>query len=878
MNLKIKQLVLLLCGLSLINTSIAANISKNNSSGNLAKVTNASTKDHGDDNLDDDKVVLNFENADIQAVIKAISKLSGKNFVIDPRVKGTINIVSEKPISKAESYKVLESALRMQGFATVEADGVIKVLPETDARTYGMKIDNQGSATRDPGDQLITRIFNIDSGSATHLANTLRPMISPNNTIAVYPSSNSLVVTDYASNMNRISKVINELKATQATKVEPVIIKLKYATAADIVQTLQNYLGNSSSGGSGGGNNENGAAVNITVDANSNSIILTSNSASRLDDLKKLAISLDTQAAGNNNNLHVVYLKNADAAHVADVLRVIASGQENPDLTASAANRSLSDTSSMFNQGSGGGGGSTPFGGGSAHPTSNSGGGGGSSRSTPGSSNDKNAPKVLIQAEPTTNALIIQAPEAIYRNLRMAISLLDVRRVQVMIEALIADVSTSEQGTFGIQWIGGAGNNNVGVGVISNYAGGGSNATSLAGAGAAIAGGAKGGSGLSVPSIPNEVYVGLVTGTTTIGGQTIPSISTLADMLSANSSNNILGRPTLLTLDNEEASIFVGSNVGVPSGSFQNSAAAPGSISNTVSRQDVGTILRIKPLVTQNGSIQLSVYEEDSQVNNSGMTPALLQTNGPNFDKRNLKTQILVDDGQIIALGGMTSDVITLQNAGIPILSSIPYLGWLFSWQSRVHDKKNMVIFLRPVIIRNQDGYKALTNQRYSYIMGQQNMIQAKGNALFPRIDAVNLENQVPYDNKIPPQTPEVADSPIIDLTTASKKTASSANNNTSNMPTNSAQPASIVDTVNPTYSLDKNVNPVINVINNQSTVSSVKARVKQDAKGHYISIQSGDTLYSIARENSVSIEKLYKINHLKPKQKLELGSKIYLD
>lgn len=776
MNLKLKQLCLTLCGLSVINLSFAANTS-GGSSGTVSSSNTTSSSQTADD-----KVVLNFENADIQTVIKAISKLSGKNFVIDPRVKGTVNIVSEKPVTKSESYKVLESALRMQGFATVEADGVIKVLPETDARTYGMKTDSQVSSNHSPGDQLITKIFTIDNGSATQLANALRPMISPNNAISVYPNSNSLVVTDYASNMSRITKIITDLKVTQATRVQPATVKLKYATAADVAQTLQNYLaGGSSSGGGGassggGGNNDNGAAATITIDPNSNSIIIASTVSSRVEDLKRLAMSLDNQSASSNNNLHVVYLKNADAAHVAEVLRIIASGQDNPDLTASTASRALSDTSSVFQSSSGGsgGGGSTPFGGGSANASSKSspsrsGGGSGSSGST---NNDKNAPKVLIQAEPTTNALIIQAPEQVYRNLRMVITLLDVRRVQIMIEALVAAVNTSEQGTFGIQWIGGAGNNNLGVGVVSNYAGNGSSASSLITSGMAIAQGASGSStgGASSASIPGEVYVGLVTGTTTIGGQTVPTISTLADMLASNSANNILGRPTLLTMDNEEAEIFVGQNIGIPTGSFQNSAAAPGSISSTVQRQDVGTILRIKPMITQNGTIQMTVYEEDSQTDTTGMTAALLTTNGPNINKRSIKTQIVVDDGQIIALGGMTQDVIQMQNSGIPVLSSIPYLGFLFSWQNRVHNKSNLVLFLRPVVIRNQEGYKALTNQRYSYMMDQQNMIQAKGNILFPQIDAVNLENQVPYDNQVPSQNTKTPNEPIVDLTSTAIK------------------------------------------------------------------------------------------------------------
>lgn len=778
MRIKLKPILAALFTIALSNPMVYAAPS------NSGESSSSSNGQSQASSTSDDKIILNFENADIQTVIKAISKLSGKNFVIDPRVKGTVNIVSEKPISKSESYKVLESALRMQGFATVEADGVIKVLPETDAKTYGMKTDANGG-----GDQLITRVFTIDSGSATQISNAIRPMVSPNNSVSVYPNSNAIVVTDYASNMNRIAKVINELNATKASRVAPVTVKLKYAYASDVAQTLQGYLGNGSGGAAGGSsaNNDNGPSAVITVDAPTNSIIITSNVQSKIDDLKRIALSLDTQNATNNNNLHVVYLKNADAAHVAEVLRAIASGQDNPDMLPSPAQRALTDTSSVFassgGSGGSGGGGGMSGGGGSANNLKSS---------TPSAAgNDKNGPKVLIQAEPTTNSLIIQAPEQIYRNFRMIIDMLDVRRVQVMIETLIADVNTQEQGTFGIQWVGGAGNNNAGVGVVSNYGGNGSSISSIA---TTALGLAKGASGTGSPSgstgIPNEVYVGLVTGTVQVGGQTIPAISTLADMITSNNAGNIIGRPTLLTLDNEEASIFVGANIGVPSGSYAttggNSTVNP---FTTVDRKDIGTVLRLKPLVTQSGTIQLSVYQEDSKLDPNQPT-GVYSSNGPNILRRTLKTQILVNDGQIIALGGMTSDSITLQNSGIPVLSSIPYLGWLFSWQNRVHNKQNMVIFLRPVIIRNEEGAKALTNQRYRYIVDQENMVKADGNILLPKIDAVTLDNQVPFNNKVPDQPVTNSNEPIVDLTNVNKPTVTNGGtmpaNNTSNAPSTS--------------------------------------------------------------------------------------------
>ena len=354
----------------------------------------------------------------------------------------------------------------------------------------------------------------------------------------------------------------------------------------------------------------------------------------------------------------------------------------------------------------------------------------------------------MVQAEPTTNSLIIQAPQAVYKNLRMIIDMLDVRRAQVMVEAMIADVNTTEQGAFGIQWLVGGGNNNAGVIALSNYggagvSGGGSSAlSSLANSVAGAVGGAGGQTGSTGISLPNEVYVGLVTGTTTIGGQTIPTLGALADMIAANSVGNVLSRPTMITLDNEEARIFVGSNIGIPNGSYQNTAAQAGNLVTTVTRQDLGTVLQIKPLITQNGAIQMDIFQENSSLD---ANQPVNQANGPSFLKRNLRMTVVVDDGQIIALGGMTEDTVTLQQNGVPGLSSIPYLGWLFSWQSRYHNKMNLVLFLRPVIIKNADGYKALANQRYNYIVGQENQVQAKGNIMLPAISPVTLDNQLPY-------------------------------------------------------------------------------------------------------------------------------------
>jgi general secretion pathway protein D len=837
---------------------------KVNNYGNRGDTNRRSSSNSSSDNgsqpkaLSSDKVILNFENSDVQSVIKAISQLSGKNFVVDPKVKGTINIVSERPISKSDSYKVLESALRMLGFATVEADGVIKVLPEPDAKGYGMQTSVEGAKFKakssNPGDQVITRVFVLQHGSANNLANTLRPLIATNNSIVVYQNSNALVVTDYASNMTRIAKIIHDL-ITPVGNIEPIVITFKHAIAADVAQVLQSFLqggssggggysgggsysgggGNYSSGGSGGGGGYSGGggadapAISITVNPQNNSIILHSSSRDKLQEakekiqeLKALALKMDHATGQSNAFMHVVYLKNADAQHVAEVLRVVATSQENPDLTGSSIQSKFVNEPSGVFQGSGGGGGmgggssafgggggGGAFGGGGNRPGGNMGGGanrgGMGNNQQAGGQNQQNMPKIFIQAEPTTNSLIIQAPDAMYRNLRMIIDMLDVRRAQVLIEAMVVDVNQSTSGTFGIQWLVAGGNNNVGGATVANYGVGPSSLSGIATSIATAAQGATGNqtSGAQGINIPNSVFVGLVTGTTTIGGQTIPNLGALAEMISATSSGNILARPTLITLDNEEAKIQVGSNIGIPNGSFQNSANQAGNLVTTVTRQDLGTFLQIKPKITQNGSIQLDLYLEDSKVDpNQTSNQAILAQQGPSFLKRNMRATILVDDGQIIALGGMTTDTISIVQNGVPILSSIPYLGWLFSWQSRSHRKDNLVLFLRPVVIRNAEGSKALSNQRYQYVLDRQNSIKAKGNLLLPNINAVNLDNQVSYDNKVPPQPDKpVTDLPIVDV-------RASAHKNMAHKPTNGAKASVRAITTIPAYNSQSQQKP----------------------------------------------------------------------
>ena len=569
--------------------------------------------------------------------------------------------------------------------------------------------------------------------SAINTANLLHYFVSQSNIALPVVDSNAVVITDFSSNLKKIAHLINSLDNAASKSLTPHIIFLKYAVASDIEPIIQSYLGQGSNSRRSlySSTTSSSIPVNITVDSINNAFILSSLSQEKITRVTQLIKKLDNRVKDSHNNLHVVYLKNADAVHIADVLRAVVSGEENPSITASSSLAKFDhEPSSLFPSGSGGN--TTPT---VSANTTNNHILPGMTRHSIGNVGQDDAPKMLVQAEPTINALIIQAPDALYHKFRRIIDMLDVRRAQIMIEAMIADISNQKAGTFGIQWGTVAKTAIGGIGAIGNYASGGSSLAGLAGNAYQI----YQGSATNV-SIPGEMYIGLLTGgVTTIAGHVIPNLGVLADVLSTNSSVNILSRPTLITLDNEEARIMVGSNVPIPNGSYQNTATAS-TITNTYTRQDVGTFLDIKPLITQSGAIQLEIYQEDSQLDQgTANNPA-----GPTFLKRNMRTTLLVDDKQIIAIGGMTSDTISTERRGIPFLSQIPILGWLFSWHSRIHTKRNLVLFLRPVIIRSTAAYNALTNERYNYILKQQNNISASAGIL-PSVGPVTLSNQTPY-------------------------------------------------------------------------------------------------------------------------------------
>lgn len=649
-----------------------------------------------------DSVTLNFVNADIQSVIKTVGMITGKNFILDPRVNGTVNIVSNGPISRDLVYPTLLSALRLQGFAAVEEQGFVKILPEADAKlNYSLTTDEP---IKGGGDRIVTQIYQLQYENAAQLLPVLRPLISPNNVIAAYPSNNTLVITDYAENVRRINKIIQSID--QPNQGEVYNIPLKYASAVDVAQLMGRLLPETVAPVTQPGAS---AKLVLTVDSRTNSLFVRSDNPSSLRRIRALAADLDTPAAAGGN-IHVIYLRNAEATKVAETLRALLSGQPTTSTAQPSGQQSFAPTQAAAPSGPGAT--STPsFG---ASPSSSS-----------------PAPSSSIQAYPATNSLVIVAAETIYNALRSVIDKLDARRAQVFVEALIVEVTSTKAAEFGVQWQDLTGLNRTGTNLIggTNF-GAGSAGTNIIGAAA------------NIGSVTPGLNIGVVrAGGITINGVQVLNLGLLARALENDTAANILSTPNLLTLDNEEAKIIVGQNVPFITGSF----AQPGTTGTTgtavnpfqtIERRDVGLTLKVKPQVAEGGSVKLQIFQEVSNVTNDARSvgSADLITN-----KRSIESTVLVDDGQIIVLGGLVQDDAETSKSAVPGLGRIPIIGNLFRSETRNRTKTNLMVFLRPHVLRDERAGSQLTEDRYDYIRNQQINAKPDERLLLPSFDGPQL-------------------------------------------------------------------------------------------------------------------------------------------
>ncbi|MBF5010671.1 type II secretion system secretin GspD [Burkholderia pseudomultivorans] len=683
------------------------------------------------------QVTLNFVNADIDQVAKAIGAATGKTIIVDPRVKGQLNLVAERAVPEDQALKTLQSALRMQGFALVQDHGVLKVVPEADAKLQGVPT-YVGNAPQARGDQVITQVFELHNESANNLLPVLRPLISPNNTVTAYPANNTIVVTDYADNVRRIAQIIAGVDSAAGAQVQ--VVPLRNANAIDLAAQLQKMLDPGAIG-----NSDATLKVSVTADPRTNSLLLRASNGARLAAAKRLVQQLDAPSAVPGN-MHVVPLRNADAVKLAKTLRGMLgkggndSGSSASSNDANSFNQNGSSSSGNFSTGtagtpplpSGGLGGSSSSS--SSYGGTSSSGGLGNAGLLGGDKdkNDDNQPGGMIQADAATNSLIITASDPVYRNLRAVIDQLDKRRAQVYIEALIVELNSTTAGQLGIQW-------QVASGAL------------LAGTNlAATAGSVAGNSIINLTAGTVNSSTGTLTGVGLPANLSnlnqglnigwlhnmfgVQGLGALLQYFAGVSDANVLSTPNLITLDNEEAKIVVGENVPIPTGSYSNlTSGTTSNAFNTYDRRDVGLTLHVKPQITEGGILKLQLYTEDSAVD----TATTNAQTGPSFTKRSIQSTILADNGEVIVLGGLMQDAYNVSNSKVPLLGDIPWIGQLFRSESKQRKKTNLMVFLRPVIISDRDTAQAVTANRYDYIQGVTGAYKSDNNVIRDKDDPV---------------------------------------------------------------------------------------------------------------------------------------------
>ena len=591
----------------------------------------------------DQDLVLNLRDADINGLIEIVSQETGINFIVDPRVRGQVNVVSGQPIRREELYDLFLGVLKSQGFAAVRgSDGMVRIVPEVQAKENEVA----GLTGDTPGDEYITEVITVNNMDAGQLVRILRPLVPKGGHLAAAAASNSLVIADTAANVRRIQALIARMDRESTEDFE--VLPLEHASALDVVRIVQGLDSNAPA-------EEFTRGPKLIADERTNSVILRGDPEARAT-LRSVVRRLDVE--GDQGNTQVHYLRYAKAGEVAEVLRGIAEGRE----------RNQSGTTST-------------------------------STGNTTASNTAEQNRVRIEAHESTNAVVIYGPAELSRELSSIIRQLDIRRAQVLVEAVIAEVSYDRAKELGVQW--GFGSEDSGVGIINFNRNGNSIVDLAAGVNAFLEGDVS-----SPPSLGSGLSLG---GIGSIGST---QIALLVNALQGDTASNILSTPSLLTLDNEEAEIVVGQNVPFIVG---RSVEDSGQAFDTIQREDVGIKLKIRPQINEGNAVRLEIAQEVSQIAPGTSGAADIITN-----KRSLTTHVMVDDNQMIVLGGLIDDQMVETADKVPGLGDIPGLGRLFRYDTASLQKRNLMVFLRPVIVRDSAVAESLTHAKYSYIRDRQ--------------------------------------------------------------------------------------------------------------------------------------------------------------
>jgi general secretion pathway protein D len=597
-------------------------------------------------------ITANFKDADITQIAEAVSAATGKTFIIDPRVRAQVTMLSSTPMSPGAFYEAFLSILQVYGFIAVPAGDVIKILPDANARQIpSIDLPDHVSAT---SDAIVTQVVAVKNVSAAQLVPILRPMIPQYGHLAAYPSSNILIISDRASNVNRMMRIIRRID--QVANQDPEIVPLQNASASEIVRVVNSFYQGAAA--------TEGVAVKVVADERSNSVLIGGDQAQRLR-IRALVAHLDTplEAGGDTR---VRYLHYANAEKIAPKLKEQITG------IAQAAP------------------GAAGAGGGQASPQALA---------------EKGA---MVWADPTNNALVITAPPKIMRAVMDIVDKLDIRRPQVLVEAIIAEVDVDKSAELGINWAAFSRGDNIPAAAFVSPVGG----TSIVDLAGAI-------------QAPANATTTLLQGTTIGIGRIAGTGVNFAAMLRAirgDTNTNVVATPSAVTMDNQEAELKVAQEVPFITGQFTNTAASTGGVTGginpfqTIQRQEVGTILKVTPTISPEGSaVMLKISIESSSIGQKPAGAVDLVTN-----KRTITTTVLIEDGGVVVLGGLIEDNSVKGENRVPYLGNIPLIGLLFKTRNATSTKNNLILFIRPKILRDPAQAAFETDLKYNYMIDQQ--------------------------------------------------------------------------------------------------------------------------------------------------------------
>ncbi|MBF6057978.1 MULTISPECIES: type II secretion system secretin GspD [Thiomicrorhabdus] len=609
------------------------------------------------------ELVQNFKDVDITTVIEAVAKISGQNFIIDPRVKGKVTVIAPDGMDPHALYQTLLAVLNVHGYVAVPSGDVIKIVPANLARDQ-LSYRNW----KENSESWVSEVIPVDHVEATKLVAVLRPLVAREGHLVALAESNTLIITDTIANIQRIKSILKRVDIDTQGHYE--VINVQHASAEEMAKTLKSVLPKT----------QGGLDVNVSFDERSNRLILSGDEQKRMM-LRALVADLDVPVA-SEGKVQVVYLRYAKAADLVPILQKI------------AGNRTLLSASSSEDSGSKTVSAPVPVAEGAA----------GEQTATVQTVNNNSLARadstqlkeqISIEADERMNAVIISAPVAVVTALKNVIKQLDIRRAQVLIEAIFVEISEDKAAALGVEWAA-LGNNGVGILNLT-----GSLATILANTGNLAAQAA-----------------GINTGITIGGGSVDASGNTgwgaLLNALHSDSSSNILATPSILTLDNEEAEILVGREVPIQTGSYTSTTSAVSDAFNTIERENVGLSLKVKPQINEGNEIYLDIDQEVSDILPKGEAVDI-QTS-----KRQIKTKVIVGDGKVVVLGGLINEKETEVVSKVPGLGDIPGLGALFRSTDNKREKANLMVFLRPVIVRDNMTSDFYSQKKYRYIYGEQ--------------------------------------------------------------------------------------------------------------------------------------------------------------